>query len=295
MKGNNMKCYGCPRMCGVDRDNAKGVCGVGRIPKVAKAYLHMWEEPCISVKNGSGTIFFSGCNLKCVYCQNYKISSEGFGKEISVKQLAELFRKLEEMGADNINLVTPTHYIEQIIEALEIYKPAIPIVYNSSGYESVEMLQKLRHLVDVYLVDFKYYSSELADRLSKAKDYPEVAKEIIKLMREFQPKNIYENDKLVKGVIIRHMILPNHTDDSIQILDWLKENIDEPCVSVMGQYTPMYRSQKFEDIARKLKPIEYKRVTSHMLKIGLTDGYMQELSSADESYTPIWDLQGIDF
>lgn len=290
-----MKCYGCPRTCGVDRSVNNGVCGVGIKPRIAKVYLHQWEEPCISVKNGSGTIFFSGCNLKCVYCQNYKISGEAFGKDINVEQLAELYKKLENMGADNINLVTPSHYVDAIVEAFKIHKPSIPIVYNSSGYESEESLNKLKGLVDIYLVDFKYYDSNLASALSSAPDYPEVAKKTIKTMRAFQPHNIYDGDKLLKGVIVRHLILPNHTDDSINILNWLKENINEPCISLMGQYTPMYKASEFNDINRKLKPIEYKRVSSTMLKLGLTDGYMQELSSADESYTPTWDLEGIDF
>lgn len=290
-----MKCYGCPRQCGIDRDVTTGVCGVGRLPKVAKAYLHQWEEPCISVNNGSGTIFFSGCNLKCVYCQNYKISGECFGKEISIEELAGLYKKMEKLGSDNINLVTPSHYIDVIVESFKIYRPKIPIVYNSSGYESLEQLAKLKDIVDIYLVDFKYYSAELAERLSRAKNYPQVAKDTIKLMKEYQPNNIYDGDKLVKGVIIRHLILPNHTDDSIAILDWIKDNIDSPCISLMGQFVPMHKAGEYEDINRKLKPIEYKRVSAHMIKLGLTDGYMQELSSASEDYTPIWDLEGIDF
>lgn len=290
-----MKCYGCPRQCGIDRNETFGVCGVGTNPKIAKVYLHQWEEPCISVKNGSGTIFFSGCNLKCVYCQNYKISGECFGKEITIEQLAELYKRLENMGADNINLVTPSHYIDAITESLKIYKPSIPVVYNSSGYESVEELLKLKDYIDVYLVDFKYFDCELAKRLSFASDYPEVAKNVIKFMRDVCPENIYDGDRLVKGVIIRHLILPNHTDDSIKILEWIRENIKDPIISLMGQYTPMHKASLFEDINRKLKPIEYKRVSSAMIKMGLVNGYMQELSSADENYTPTWDLQGVDF
>ena len=290
-----MKCYGCPRQCGIDRDISTGVCGVGNKPKVAKAYLHQWEEPCISVKNGSGTIFFSGCNLKCVYCQNYKISGDCFGKEISIEELAGLYKKMEELGADNINLVTPSHYIDAIVAAFKLYRPNIPIVYNSSGYESLEQLAKLKDIVDIYLVDFKYYTPELAERLSRAKDYPQVAKDTIKLMKRYQPNNIYNGDKLMKGMIIRHLILPNHTDDSLAILDWIKENIDNPCISLMGQFVPMHKAGEYEDINRKLKPIEYKRVSLYMLKLGLNDGYMQELSSASEEYTPIWDLEGIDF
>lgn len=290
-----MKCYGCPRNCGAERDINKGVCGVGSKPRVAKVYLHQGEEPCISVNKGSGTIFFSGCNLKCVYCQNYKISSEVFGKDITISQLAQLYKKLEAMGADNINLVTPSHFVDAIVASLELYKPNIPIIYNSSGYESMDSLIKLKDLVDIYLVDFKYYDKELASKLSSAPNYPEIAKMAIKTMRGFQPSNIYEGDKLNKGVIIRHMVLPNHTDDSLNILKWIKENIASPCVSLMGQYTPMYKAKEHEDINRKLKPIEYKRVSSMMLKLGITDGYMQELSSAEESYVPVWDLEGINF
>ncbi len=290
-----MKCYGCPRNCGIDRQVGHGVCGVGENPRIAKAYLHRWEEPCISVENGSGTIFFSGCNLKCVYCQNYKISSECYGKDITVKELAGLYKKLEDMGADNINLVTPSHYIDAIIKSFEIYKPNIPVVYNGSGYESVEELKKLSKYIDIYLIDFKYYSSKLSAELSGATDYPEVAKRVIKYVKSIYPSNIYDGDKLVKGVIIRHLILPNNTDDSIEILKWLKDNVEDPCISLMGQYTPMYKALDIEMINRKLKPIEYKRVSSMMLKLGLTNGYLQELSSADESYTPIWDLEGVEF
>lgn len=289
-----MICNNCPRKCGIDRENNIGICGVGVNPKVAKAYLHKWEEPCISYKNGSGTVFFSGCNLKCVYCQNYKISSESFGKEITTRELADIFRKLEELGADNINLVSPSHYVKAIVDAFKIYKPSIPIVYNSSGYDSIECLELIKDYIDIYLVDFKYFSNELALKYSKAKDYHEIAKGVILKMKEYQPKNIYEGDKLIKGVIIRHLILPGQTNDSIEILKWIKDNVSSPTISLMGQYTPMYLAPDYPEINRKLKPIEYKRVASIMVKLGLTDGYLQELSSAEESYTPVWDLQGIE-
>lgn len=288
-----MICNICPRNCNVDRENRIGFCGMREGVKLAKAYLHHWEEPCITGKNGSGTVFFSGCNLKCVYCQNYQISSEHVGKEITIEQLADIFKDLEKQGATNINLVSPSHYTMQIKKALEIYRPNIPIVYNSSGYDTPKQLEILKDYIDIYLVDFKYYNSELAGRLSFASNYPDVAKTAILKMRELQPENIYVDDILQKGVIIRHMILPNHIEDSIEILKWIKGNVQSPCISLMGQYTPMYRANEFEDISRKLKPIEYKIVAKAMLDMELDDGYFQELSSAEASYTPDWDFQGI--
>ena len=288
-----MNCRICPRQCNIDRERVLGTCGVARQPKIAKAYLHAWEEPCISAIKGSGTVFFSGCNLKCVYCQNYEISHKAYGKYITHEKLAQIFKDLEEKGATNINLVSPTHYVEAIRKALDIYRPNIPIVYNSGGYDSLECLEVLKDYIDIYLVDFKYYDSDLSARLSKAPDYAEVAKVAIAKMREYVPINIYEGEVLKKGVIIRHMVLPNHTDDSIKVLKWIKENIDNPCVSLMGQYTPMYQADRHEDISRKLKPIEYKLVAKAMLDMGLDDGYFQELTSATEAYTPAWDLAGV--
>lgn len=287
------KCNLCPRHCNVDRDIQTGVCGVNRLPKVAKAYLHMWEEPCISGKSGSGTIFFSGCNLKCAFCQNFEISHEGFGKEITTERLAEIFRELERSGAENINLVSPSHYAYAIREALDIYKPHIPIVYNCGGYESLETLELLKDYIDIYLVDFKYMNGDLANRLSRAKDYPEVVKKAILKMREYQPEDVFDGEVLKKGMIIRHLILPNHTDDSIEILKWLKEYLGNPIISLMGQYTPMFKAHDIPDINRLLKPIEYKVVMKRMGELGLNNGYVQELSSASEEYTPIWDLSGV--
>lgn len=288
-----MICTSCPRRCGVDRLKSVGYCRMPSAPKVAKAYLHKWEEPCISGDKGSGTIFFSGCNLRCVYCQNYSISSECEGKEISISRLAEIFRELEEKGAENINLVSPSHYIDAIVQALEIYRPSIPIVYNSNGYDLLEGLEKIRDYIDVFLVDFKYFDSSLSESLSNAKDYPEVAKKAILRMREFQPREIYEGDKLKKGVIIRHLILPNHIDDSIKILEWIKENISNPTISLMGQYTPMYKANEYKDICRPLKPIEYKIVANKMIELGLEEGYFQDLTSATDCYTPVWDNEGV--
>ena len=288
-----MICNNCPRKCGIDRDNFVGVCGVQNNPKVAKAYLHKWEEPIISAGNGSGTVFFSGCNLKCVYCQNFDISHNAFGKEISTNRLAEIFKELEEKGASNINLVSPSHYVLAIKEALGIYRPNIPIVYNSSGYDSLESLERLKDYIDIYLVDFKYFDENLARKYSNAENYPEVAKSVIKKMREYKPSEIVEDGVMKSGVIIRHMVLPSHIDDSKNVLKWIKENVDNPFISLMGQYTPMYRAKEFPEINRKLKPLEYKIVEEYMVKLGLTNGYSQELTSADESFTPIFDLDGV--
>lgn len=288
-----MICNKCPRKCNIDRSKNVGVCGVGDLPRVAKAYLHQWEEPIITGKNGSGTIFFSGCNLKCVYCQNYKISHDNYGKYITYAKLAEVFKNLEEKGASNINLVSPSHYVNAIIEAFKIYKPNIPIVYNTSGYDSVETLEELKDYVDIFLVDFKYYDEGLANQLSKAPDYPEVVKKAILKMRELIPTEVYDGDVLKRGVLIRHLILPNHTDDSIKILEWIKKNVNNPLISLMGQYTPMYKAKFMEGMDRVLKPIEYKIVESKMYELGLTNGFTQELSSANDCYTPVFDCEGI--
>lgn len=289
-----MKCNLCPRKCNINRNQTEGYCGVSNTLKVARAELHFWEEPIISGTNGSGTIFFSGCNLKCVYCQNYNISKNAFGKEISVNRLAEIFKELESKGAHNINLVTPSHYVTQIVEALKIYKPKIPIVYNSSGYDSLQELELLKNYVDVYLVDLKYFSSELSEQYSKAKNYFEVATKAILKMVEYQPQNIIENNLIKKGVIIRHMVLPNHYEDSFKVLDWIKQNLgDNTCVSIMGQYVPCNNLTNYPKINRKLKPIEYKLVINHFNKIGLTNGYCQSLESASESYIPPFNLEGV--
>ncbi|MBE5739026.1 MAG: radical SAM protein [Clostridiales bacterium] len=288
-----MLCNSCPRKCNIDREKNTGVCGVPFLPKVAKAYLHKWEEPCISGENGSGTIFFSGCNLKCVYCQNYEISHECKGKVISVERLSEIFKELETKGATNINLVSPSHYVDAIISALDLYRPNIPIVYNSNGYDSIQSLEKLSGYVDIFLIDFKYIDEDIAFKYSKAKDYPEIAKANICKVRELQPKEVWEGDIMKQGVIIRHLILPNHIDNSIKVLEWIKDNVKNPFVSLMGQYVPMYKANEYEKISRKLKAIEYKIVEKKLGELGLVDGYTQELSSAEEKYTPSFDLDGV--
>jgi len=289
-----MICNACPRKCNIDRAMKVGVCGVGELPRVAKAYLHKWEEPIISGKNGSGTVFFSGCNLKCVYCQNYKISHNNYGKYITYEKLAEIFKNLEDAGASNINLVSPSHYVYAIKKALEIYRPNIPIVYNTSGYDDLDSLELLKDYIDIYLVDFKYFDEGLANTLSKAPDYPNIVKSAIARMREYVPIEIFGEDGMMKkGVVIRHLVLPNQTQDSINILHWIKENVSNPFISLMSQYTPMYKAKMMEGFNRPLKPIEYKVVEQEMVNLGLTNGYAQELTSASDCYTPVFDCEGV--
>ncbi len=285
-----MNCNICPRKCNVDRKVNIGFCKASNDIKVAKYMLHFWEEPIISGDNGSGAIFFSHCNLKCVYCQNYKISSEGQGKIITQEQFIDIIKELEQLGANNINLVSPTHYTYQIIEALKKYKPKIPIVWNSSGYEDDLTIKNLKNLVDIYLVDMKYMDNNLAFNLSKAEDYPEVCKKAILQMRENQPKDIIKNGIMQKGVIIRHLVLPNEIENSFKVLDWIYENFGENIfISIMGQYTPCYQAINMQKYNRVLKPIEYKRVINHVKLLGFNNGFFQELDSANSCYIPNFD------
>lgn len=261
---------------------------------VAKADAFFWEEPVISGKNGSGAIFFSGCNLKCCFCQNFKLSHEHFGKEISVQRLAQIFEELEKQGVSNINLVSPTHFENQIVEALKIYRPKIPIVFNTNGYETVESLKKLEPFVDIYLTDLKFCDPNLSQKYCGAKNYFDVAtKATIEMVRQ-KPQIKIENGLLKQGVIVRHLVMPSHTDDSKKILDWVAKNCKQNCIlSLMGQYTPYYNAKKFPEINRKLKPLEYKIVLNHAIKLGFENGFAQDLSSATEDFIPIWDLKGV--
>ena len=285
-----MVCTLCPRNCGVDRVAAKGYCKVNKLT-VALATLHFGEEPCISGKNGSGTIFFSGCNLRCVYCQNSEISSEVFGKQITVERLSEIFKELENSGANNINLVTPSHYVNEIIEALKIYKPKIPVVYNTSSYDKEETIEKISEYVDIFLADLKYYSNELAKKYSGAADYYEVALKAIKKMRQCKKDTFNESGIMTSGVIIRHLVLPNCTEDSKKVLQSIAENFKGTLVSVMGQYTPKYRAKEFNEINRPLKPLEYKIVLNYANGLNL-NGFSQDLSSCGE-LIPNFNLDGV--
>ena len=289
-----MICDICPRHCKVDREKSKGFCGMSQTLKLAKADVFLWEEPVISGTNGSGAIFFSGCNLKCCFCQNYEISSNHFGKEISTTRLAEIFKELEQKGVHNINLVSPSHYANQIVEALEIYKPNIPIVWNSNGYDDIETITKIAKYIDIFLVDLKFFDENLSMKYCKAKDYFVVASSAIKLMTTLKPNVVVENGIMKKGVIVRHLVMPNCTNDSIEILKWISQNVKDKClISLMGQYMPYFKAKDYPEINRRLKPIEYKIVLNKAVEFGLTNGFSQDLESSDESFVPIWNLKGV--
>lgn len=283
-----MKCFLCPRKCGIDRTKNCGVCGATKDLKIAKYSLFSYEEPCISGKGGSGAIFFSSCSLKCVFCQNYEISTLNQGNIISVEQLANIFKELEQKGADNINLVNPTHYVDQIIQAFEIYKPQIPIVYNSHGYENIETLDKIAPYIDVFLPDFKYFSNDSAKQFSNCFNYVEIVQNSIKHMRSLKPDKFV--DGMIKsGVIIRHMIMPLLTNESVQILEWIKQNVPQTKVSLMAQYTPYAKACEYKQINRKITKREYNKVVDKYLELEL-DGYVQGMESAETLYIPKWDI-----
>ncbi len=291
------KCYLCPRMCGADRKNNLGFCGAGDKIRVARASLHMWEEPCISGKNGSGTIFFSGCTLKCCFCQNYKISAQNFGIDISKEKLCEIMLDLQSQGAHNINFVTPTHYADKIASALLSVKDKlhIPTIYNSSGYEKVETLDMLDGLIDIYMPDLKYFSGDLSKKYSRAHDYFEKASRAIIHMYEQAGSVRFDKDGMLEGgVVIRHMVLPGAYKDSVMLLDWLAENFDADKVmlSLMCQYTPQYKSSDYKEINRQLTTYEYEKVTDYAEKLGFS-GFMQQRDSASEKYIPDFDLSGV--
>ena len=285
-----MKCEVCPRACKIDRNKQAGFCSQTEKIRISKVMFHHYEEPLISgdeKSKGSGAIFFTGCNLKCAFCQNYPISHRNKGKNISTKKLAQIFKRLEKKGALNINMVTPSHFTLQIMEALKIYKPKIPIVWNSNGYELASTVEKLKGYVDVFLVDLKYMDNEIALKFSNAKDYVENATKAIKQMKLNQPKDIITNGLIKKGLIIRHLILPTHTADSIKCLEFINKDIGtDSIVSLMSQYEPRYDAVKHPEINRKITPLEYKRVVNYALKLGMSNCFTQDLSSADSKYTP---------
>ncbi len=283
------ECRLCPRNCGVDRTQGKGFCGEGADIRIARASLHLWEEPCISGKNGSGTVFFSGCNLKCCFCQNYEISHQAKGFEISTKELADIMLKLQEKGAHNINLVNPTHFVPQILDSIEMAgdKLKLPIIYNCGGYEKVEALNLLKGKIRIFLPDLKYYDNDIANKYSSAADYFEKAIASIKAMVEIVGKPKFEDGLITSGVIVRHLILPNHRQDSKLLIQKLAENFktDEILISLMGQYTPVYNARKYKEINRRLSTFEYKDVEKALENSGF-DGFVQQLSSASEDFIP---------
>lgn len=291
-------CTLCPRRCGVDRSFAVGRCGVGDSVKLARAALHFWEEPCVSGEQGSGTVFFSGCPLGCVFCQNHTISAGRFGKEVSTERLAQIFLELQQQGANNINLVTAGHFVPQVIDALDRVRHQlhIPVVYNSSGYETVQTLRMLAGYIDVYLPDLKFYSPERSARYCSAPDYFAVASAAVQEMfAQTGPVQLDSRGIIQKGTIVRHMVMPDGVEDSMDILSWIAEHLplDDILVSVMSQYTPFYKSADYPEINRRLLPQEYERVLDWMECMGIENGFVQELSSAKEEYTPDFSLQGV--
>ena len=256
------------------------------LPKVARADLHFWEEPCISGEKGSGTVFFSGCSLACVYCQNYEISHCGKGEIISYQKLADIFKMLEEKGANNINLVSPTHYILAIKKALDIYKPKIPIVYNSGGYDSVDTLKSLEGYIDIFLMDLKYLSEEKASLYSKAKDYPQVAKSAITEAYRQQDKCIFKDGIMQKGLILRHLLMPQATKEAMSVFDWVRKNTPNAYFSFMSQYIPLNEAQNMPVINRKVTKREYDKVIDYITDFNFTNIYIQEKSSADKCFIP---------
>lgn len=291
-----MNCNICPRNCNVDRSITKGYCGCTDKIFVARAALHHWEEPCISGSNGSGTVFFSGCNMHCIYCQNKEISGGEFGKEITINRLAQIFNELQNKNAHNINLVTPTHYIPQIISALDIAKLKIPVVYNCGGYEKRESLRLLKNYAKIYLTDVKYYDSKISQNYSNAKDYFNVAINALDEMLMQQPRAIIDNNGIMQcGVIVRHLVLPSHKYDSMKILEELKSafGTNSFVLSLMSQYTPYVTNEEHPELNRRITSLEYKQVLNKALELGFTTGYIQEKSSAKEEYTPPFDLSGV--
>lgn len=293
-------CILCPRECHVNREDKKrGYCGMDSRIYAARAALHMWEEPCISGEKGSGAVFFSGCGLRCIFCQNREIAIGKDGKEISVEKLGEIFLNLEKQGAANINLVTGAHYVPQIREALSIAKKkgmSVPVVYNSSGYEKVETLKLLEGYVDVYLPDFKYMEASLAEAFSKAPDYPERAKEAIEEMVRQTGKCVFNEEGYIeKGTIVRHLILPGHTVNSKKVLDYLHNTYGNKIfISIMNQYTPVYEQKVYKELNRKVTEREYKKVLDHALEIGVENGFWQTGDTAKESFIPAFDYEGLD-
>ena len=297
-KGENMKCILCPRECKVSRENSNtlGFCNSEYPVTVTRAAPHFWEEPCISGTKGSGTVFFAGCNLGCIYCQNHQISrGTSIGKQVTTKQLRQIFESLENQGVHNINLVTPTHYIPQIADALE--QPLkIPVVYNCGGYEKAESLKLLEGKVQIYLPDMKYMDSGLAQELSYAPDYPEIAKKaIMEMVRQVGPAEMNQEGILQKGVCIRHMILPGNTKNTLAVIDWVADTFPKGDVlfSLMSQYTPTPAVANHPRLKRRITKREYEKCVDAMWEAGLINGFVQDLSSAKEEYIPPFDLTGI--
>ncbi len=291
-------CNICPRKCNAERlplaENGEGFCGLGGAPKIARAALHFWEEPPISGENGSGTVFFSGCNLGCIFCQNKKISRGRFGKTVTPERLREIYEELINKSAHNINLVTPTHFADAVLASLEP-KLSVPVVYNCGGYESVETLKRFEGKIQIYLPDIKYSDNALAKKYSAAPDYFETAKEAVKEMyRQTGKYDIGDDGIMKKGVIIRHLILPGQLENTKKVIDWVKNEFapGEVLFSLMSQFTPV-EGCNTDELYRRLTKDEYSEIADYLFESGIEDGFMQELSSAKEEYIPPFDLEGV--
>ena len=283
-----MNCTQCPVSCGADRTLSKGYCGVSGV-KLAKYYLHPFEEPPISFKNGSGCVFFCGCSLKCVFCQNYEVSRAVRGKDFTVKQLAEVFKRLEDMGADNINLVNPTHYVAHIAEAMSIYKPSVPVVYNTHGYEKMPTLEIADTFTDIYLTDLKFIDKTLSKRYTGREDYAEYALPAIKFMAK-KPLNMRGDGKMLSGCIVRHLILPLAVYDSVEIVKFISTLPEGVYFSLMSQYTPFGDIKDFKELQRPITRREYNKVLAAVEEYGLKNVFLQDESSSGKDYIPNWDF-----
>lgn len=291
------KCEICPRKCKVNRYEKKGYCRCDDKVRIALVSKHYFEEPCISGRNGSGTIFFSNCNLNCVFCQNHDISQGGKGIDVTVERLAEIMLEQQERGANNINLVTPTMYVEQIIKAIDIAKDGglnIPIVYNTNGYEEVETIKKLNGYIDIYLPDFKYFTNELAIKYSKAPNYFEkVTSALLEMQSQFD-EYVFDGEIMKKGMIVRHLVLPNHIQNSKNVLKWIKDNLREDIyVSVMAQYFPTYKAIGDELIGRKLSFSEYRKIEQYFYGLDIKNGYIQDLGKHEEEFVPDFNMDNV--
>ena len=289
-------CNDCPRKCNVERnigEFSRGFCKMPYNAVLARASLHLWEEPVISGERGSGAIFFSGCNLRCVFCQNYEISHENFGKQVSKSEFIDIVKNLENQGAHTINLVNPTHFVPFIKEVFSEYKPSVPVVYNTGGYDDVESIRSLQGLIDVYLPDLKYFDSDVSKKYSNAENYFEKASKAVLEMQRQVGKSVIKDGIMQKGMIIRHLVLPKNTDQSIKILRWIKDNLPiDTYISLMSQYVP-YVKTEYKELNRRIVTAEYQKVIDEFERLGFENGFMQERSSAQTDFIPKFDLSGV--
>lgn len=282
-------CRLCPTECGANRLISKGACGISEL-KIAKYYLHPFEEPCISFKKGSGTIFFTGCNLRCKFCQNYEVSRAQRGKSVTPQELADIFKELEDMGAENVSLVTPSHLIPYLVRAFRIYKPKIPVVYNTSSYEKIQTLRYIDDYVDIYLPDVKFYSSTLSERYLGKADYFDVASEAVEFMSR-KPLSMTADGKMISGTIVRHLVMPLCANDSKAILKWFSRTLPKTTyLSLMSQYTPFGDIAEYPELSRKITAREYRSVLDEAFALGIENLFVQERNSSGENYIPTWDF-----